>query len=423
MNFKALALSLLTLPTLIACGNTSATKPIPNIPEQKSALTRETSTATEAEVRDLAEDNAKFAGRMNKKLSADNSGGNVVFSPHSISIALAMTYAGAAGSTASEIKDALSFDTANLHDAFNSLDVTLGSRNIENSDVTKALRFDVANSLFADQSFAMKSGFLDTLAKNYGAGVKQLDFKAAAEAARTTINEWVEAKTQDKIQDLLQPGTVDASTRLVLVNAVYLKAAWLSPFQKEATANDTFTSASGSATQIPFMSQTSYFAYGSTDDADTVEMSYVGNKLAMTLVLPKAGKFNAVAANPEWLRNARTGLESARVQVKLPKFKLEPAGVSLADALKSLGMNKAFSDAADFSALSEEPVVIGDVIHKAFIAVDEQGTEAAAATAVIAEATGAPEEPKVVTFNRPFLFSIVDKDTGAILFMGQVTTL
>lgn len=423
MNFKALALSLLTLPTLVACGNTSATKPVPNIPEQKSALTRETSTATEAEVRGLAEDNAKFAGRMNKKLSADNSGGNVVFSPHSISIALAMTYAGAAGSTASEIKDALSFDTTNLHDAFNSLDVTLGSRNIENSDVTKALRLDVANSLFADQSFAMKSGFLDTLARNYGAGVKQLDFKAAAEAARTTINDWVEAKTQDKIQDLLQPGTVNASTRLVLVNAVYLKAAWLSPFQKEATANDTFQPASGSATQVPFMSQTSSFFYGSTDDADTVEMSYVGNKLAMTLVLPKEGKFSAVSADPEWLPKARTGLESARVQIKLPKFKLEPAGVSLADALKSLGMNKAFSDAADFSALSEEPVVIGDVIHKAFIAVDEQGTEAAAATAVIAEATGAPEEPKVVTFNRPFLFSIVDKDTGAILFMGQVTTL
>jgi len=393
----------------------------PNIPEAKSALMRATPAADATAVANLTADNADFAALLQLQIGKD--GGNVVFSPHSISTALAMTYAGARGTTAAEMASALNFrlPDAQLHDAFNALDAALDTRAVVNDDPKKALSLDIANAVFTDKTLAIEAPFLDLLALNYGTGVKLLDFLKAAEQSRSTINQWVEAKTRNKIKDLLGKGAVTESTRLVLVNAISLKAAWSKPFLKEQTADATFSNRDGTTRSVPFMHQTEALSYGTSATTETVELAYVGEALAMTFVLPKAGE--NIEADTEWVAHARATLTPARVDLRLPKFELEPDGVSLKPTLQALGMKAAF-DGADFSGISAEPLVIDDVIHKAYLAVDEEGTEAAAATAVTFLETSAPAgDPVSVTFDRPFLFAIVDRATGAVLFQGRVNQL
>lgn len=409
---------------VVACAGsqTPGEDKVPTIPQAKSALERQTPAAAPADLSTLTADNSRFAQKLHAKLVKPNE--NLVFSPHSISIALAMTYAGAKGTTKTEMATALELklpDTQ-LHDAFNALDLSLESRNHSGD---KHVELSVANSVFVEKTSQWNAAYLDTLALNYGAGLQQVDFIKNAEPARLLINDWVSAKTKAKILDLLTPGALDSDTRLVLVNAIYLNASWAASFAKVNTQDGTFTNENGSTTTVPFMrgSDTAQ-RHAATADADYVELPYSKGALQMIIALPKAGKLAAVEADPLWLKSGMDALQAKEITLSLPKIEIKPDGVSLKTALQTLGMQTAFTDAADFSGMTDaDTLKIDDVIHKAFIKLDESGTEAAAATAVTTKTTSAPiDAPIEVKVDRPFLFAIVD-DSGAILFQGRVGKL
>ena len=372
----------------------------------------------------LASDNAAFAFDAYKQLIATNT--NLVFSPASISIALAMTYAGAAGTTASEMAKALHFSLppAQLHPAFNALDQTLVSRGQGKLGADGGpMRLHIVNAIWAEQTYTFKLAFLDTLAANYGAGMNLLDFINAPDPSRLTINAWVAEQTENKIQDLLPAGSIDSSTRLVLTNAVYFNAAWNVPFDPNDTQNGSFTLLDNSSATVQFMNAT-LPSMPATQGTNFVAASlpYADNNLSLLMVLPDAGKFSQVESSLDasTLATLAAGLTSQKVRLALPRFKLN-TGTSMGKLLQTLGMTSAFSPgAADFSGMDgTRSLYISEVIHKAFIDVAEKGTEAAAATGVVMSGSAAPSG-LLVNANRPFLYFLRDQPTGAILFMGRV---
>ncbi len=282
-----------------------------------------------------------------------------------------------------------------------------------------------ANSLWGQQDTVFEQIFLDTLAANYGAGMHLVDYKTAAEEARAAINEWVADETEDKITDLIPEGGLNALTRLVLVNAVYLDATWAAQFDPELTSEGQFTTLAGDPVAASMMFQSSSFPYASGNGWQAVELPYLRDELAMLVVVPGAGRFTEVESRlnggliDEVVGQLGMGPE---VDLTMPKFEFRTQA-GLSDALAGLGMPSAFDPAsADFSGMTaQEALFISDVIHEAYIAVDEEGTEAAAATAVVMRATAAPVETVELTIDRPFLFALRDRDTGALLFMGRVT--
>jgi len=372
----------------------------------------------------LASDNAAFAFAAYKQLIATTS--NLVFSPASISIALAMTYAGAAGATATEMAQALHFTLppARLHPAFNALDQALASRGAGKLGADGGpMRLRIVNALWAEQTYTFKSDFLATLAANYGADVNLLDFAGAPNASRLIINNWVAYETENKILDLLPPDVIDNSVKLVLTDAVYFNAAWNTPFDPGETRDGSFTLLDGSwvttklmnaePISLPAVQGTNYKA---------VSLPYADNRLSLIVVVPDAGQFTQVesALDAPALATLVAGLSSKRVGLTLPRFKIE-TGTSLKALLQALGMTLAFSGAADFSGMDGTGGLhISEVIHKAFIDVAEKGTEAAAATAVIMKDGGAPVVDLYVRADHPFLYFLRDQPTGAILFMGRV---
>ena len=352
-------------------------------------------------------------------------GTNLFYSPYSISEALAMTYAGARGTTEQEMAQALHFTLPQerLHAAFSALDQALASRGA-NVAKEQGERFSlhVANALWGQQGYPFQPAFLDVLAQNYGAGLRLLDFKGAPEPARQTINRWVEEQTAEKIKDLLPEGSIDALTRLVLTNAIYFNAGWLHPFEVSATQDGTFHLLDGSTVTVPMMHESESLGYGQGQGWQAVELPYVGGELSMVILLPDEGQFEAFARGLDAakLGDALSAIGPAQVALRMPRFKFE-AGTRLKDALSKLGMAQAFSRDADLSAMTGQPdLYIDNVYHKAFVAVDEKGTEAAAATAVVMELKAMPAQPKEVTVDRPFIFLIRDVETGAILFLGHV---
>jgi serpin B len=351
--------------------------------------------------------------------------GNLVFSPASVTIALAMTYAGAAGATATEMAAALRYDLPQerLHSAFNALELLLESRNRESSAEMGGIEFAIANSLWGQQGTPFESDFLDTLARDYGAALRLVDYVTAAEDARAAINGWVAATTNDKITDLIPAGVLDAMTRLVLVNAVYLDATWAIQFDPEATADADFRLLNGSTVSVPTMHQNESLLYTRGDGWKAAALPYVGGKLAMLLLVPDAGRFTEIEllAIDGLLTSAADSVERTQVRLALPKFEFRTQA-GLAPMLGELGMREAFDPTlADFSGMTnDERLFISDVIHEAYIAVDEEGTEAAAATAVVMRATSAPMDPATLTIDRPFLFMLYDRDTGTPLFLGRV---
>lgn len=364
-------------------------------------------------------------------LLADAGGsGNVVFSPASIVTALVMAYAGAAGTTAEEMAQTLHIDLPadRLHTSFNALDALLETRNREEQDhrgEDVGVVINTANSLWAQLDLAFEPQFLDTLAANYGAGVRLVDYASAAEGARQAINAWVSDETAGKIPELIAAGGLDALTRLVLVNAVYLDATWASQFDPRATKPGDFHTLAGSTVTAQMMSQSSVFPYVRGDGWQAVELPYVHNELAMLLLVPDAGRFGETedALKAGLLDTVVAGLtKTPEVRLTMPKFEFR-AQSSLSDALRRLGMASAFAyETADFSGMTrEEQLYISEVIHEAFIAVDEEGTEAAAATAIVMRTASAPMETVELTIDRPFLFALRDLDTGALLFFGRVT--
>ena len=379
---------------------------------------------SEADLEELARGNAGFALALYQAVRGNS--GNLFYSPYSISVALAMTYAGARGETARQMAEVLRFTLPpeRLHPAWNALDLELASRSQQVAD-EKEKRFSlhVANALWGQAGYRFLPDFLDLLAENYGAGMRLVDFGKDPEAAHQTINRWVSDQTKKRIQDLIPAGVVSPLTRLVLTNAIYFDAAWQHPFPKEATHDAPFTRLDGSRVQVPMMRKSAPFGCAKGEGYQAVELPYVGRQLAMVVLLPDAGEFAAFEGSLDAARleGILEDLEGQEVALTLPKFRFEtPLG--LAKILADMGMPDAFSPGqADFSGMDgAKDLFIQDVLHKAFVAVDEAGTEAAAATAVVIGLTAMPATPVEVTVDRPFLFLIRDRETGAILFLGRV---
>src|SRR4051812_6471844 len=349
--------------------------------------------------------------------------GNLVLSPYSIAVALAMTRAGANGETARQIDAVLRASVAGDLDAgHNAIDQAIAKRpgKYKIGDQTYELELATANRLWGQKGFSFEPAFLDRLATAYGAGMQIVDYKTAAEPSRRTINDWVAPRTKDRIKALTPEGVIDAQTRLVLTNAIYLKASWLMRFDDATSAP--FTRLDGSRVDAQLMHQFETLRYGTGDGYQLVAMPYAGG-LSMIAIVPDASRFAAVegALDPAKLRAAIDAMKPRGVNLSLPKFTFRYAA-RLKDPLAAMGMPIAFSDAADFSAMTkQEALTIAEVLHQAFIAVDEKGTEAAAATAVVMRLTSAPAAPVELNVDRPFLFAIQDDETGALLFMGRVT--
>jgi len=349
---------------------------------------------------------------------------NLIVSPYSISLALAMTYGGARGDTAAQMAQTLHFNLPDeaLHAAFNRLDLNL-EQNSAAAEQGQAFRLHIANALWAQKDHTFRQEYLDLLAVNYGAGVRLADF-AQSEPTRREINQWVSQQTEEKIQDLIPAGALDAMTRLVLVNAIYFKADWETQFDPAATSDAPFYRLDGSQIAVPMMSaELSGVLYGRGDNYQAIELPYQGGTAVMDVIVPDAGQFAALTAdlNLEKLNRILGTLQPETVQLRLPKFKFT-RDFDLGSTLSALGMKDAFDPSlADFSGMDgERDLYIGKVLHKAFVAVDEKGTEAAAATAVVMRLTAILPAGVEMTVDRPFIFLIRDLASGQILFLGQV---
>jgi len=385
---------------------------------------RNTSPAVDAtDLARLVDGNNAFAFDLYQTLRQTEA--NLFYSPYSISEALAMTYAGARGETEKDMAEALNFTLSQdrLHPAFNSLDLHLKQRGqgAKGKD-EEGFRLHVVNAIWGQKDYKFLTSFLDVLAQNYGAGLRILDFINETEQSRLNINKWVSDHTEERIKDLVPEGAIDQLTRLVLTNAIYFNAAWQYPFDEDATSDGLFHLLSDSDVTVPMMKQTESFRIAEGDDYQAVELPYDGQELSMVILLPRAGQFDTFEEKLDAeLVNAIIGnLETHEVALTMPKFEYE-SSFGLKKALSTLGMGVAFTTDADFSGMNgQRDLVVHDVLHKAFVSVDEAGTEAAAATAVIVGVTSIPAEPIEVKIDRPFIFLIRDVETGTILFVGRV---
>jgi serpin B len=352
--------------------------------------------------------------------------GNLFFSPYSISLALAMAYAGARARTEQQMAGTLHFTLSQerMHPAFNALDQELAGRGAGARGKDGAgFRLNIANALWGQEGYQFLKPFLDTLAVHYGAGLRLLDFAGTPEASRVAINNWVSDQTEGRIEDLIPPGLIDSLTRLVLTNAIYFNAAWASPFAAHLTQDGPFFLLDGTPVETPMMRQVETFGYAAGPGFQAVELPCDGHELAMLILVPDAGQFDSLeqALDAAVLYEALSQLQRRRLALSLPLFKVE-SQFSLGAILSGLGMPDAFGDQADFSAMEPRgELSITDVVHQAFVAVDEAGTEAAAATAVIMMTRAMmPVDPLEVTIDRPFFFVIRDLQSGAVLFAGRL---
>ena len=369
---------------------------------------------------EIVEGNNRFAVGLYAKLK-DSTSDNLFFSPYSLSTALAMTYAGAAGETGKQMAEVLRFTVpeSELHPAMGQLIRTLLRKE-------KGYQFRVANRLWGQKGYEFLPEFLKTTQNHYGAELGEVDFAHQTEDARRAINQWVEKETERKIKDLIPPGLLAQATRLVLTNAIYFKGNWQEQFDKEATQDAPFYVSAGKEVTVPMMHQIERFGYRAAEDMQILELPYADNALSMVVLLPKdkegLAELEKRIAHDD-LRDLTRGLRPREVSVLLPRFTMT-SQFSLKDVLQSMGMTLAFDeDKADFSRMSRsEQLFISAVVHKAFVDVNEEGTEAAAATGVIMAPTAAPvqEEPPVFRADHPFVFLIRDNRTGSILFMGRV---
>jgi len=381
---------------------------------------------SDIDLADVVAGNNAFAIDFYRQASQED--GNLFFSPYSLSIALAMTYAGARGETEQQMVQALHFSLPQetIHQAFNALDLDLSSRasDVEDMADAQAFQLNIANALWGQSGYPFLGSFVDQLALNYGAGLRLVDFAQAAEEARLEINQWVEDQTQGKIKDLIPEGIPLEMTRLVLTNAIYFKADWQFPFMKEATSEQPFYLLDGEQTQVEMMAQSDPkpLPYLAGDGFQALEFPYVGDEVAMLLLVPDAGQFVEFekSFDSERLDEIVGQLKEERVSLYMPKFSFTKE-ITANDVLDALGMKDAFQPGtADFSGMDgARDLFIQYVLHKAFVAVDEKGTEAAAATAVIVGKTAIMEPDVRLVIDRPFIFLIRDKVNGSILFVGR----
>ncbi len=367
----------------------------------------------------LVADNTAFAIDLYHQLR--DAEGNLFFSPYSISTALAMTYAGARGETETQMAQALHFDLGQeaLHPAF----AALGQR-FQAVQAAGDVQFSVANALWPHIDYPFLPTFLELVAANYGVALTALDYVTDPEGARQQINAWAETQTQGKIKDLIPPRIIDELTRLVLTNAIYFKGNWANQFDPARTKDAPFTVQSGQRVTVRLMAQKLTCGYGEAAGVQVLELPYVGNDLSMVILLPSVvdGLASLEAQlTPAALTQWTGRLREIEVQVFLPRFKVE-AAFRLDEALQALGMIDAFDLLrANFAAMDGIAMLfISAVLHKAFVEVNEEGTEAAAATAVVMGLRSMPPPTPVFRADHPFLFLIRENSTGSVLFLGRV---
>ncbi|AWV90224.1 serpin family protein [Bradymonas sediminis] len=369
----------------------------------------------------LVAGNTDFALDLYREIAAQDA--NLFYSPFSISEALAMTYAGARGETAAQMAATLHLnaDQAMVHPAFNWLDAHLMNLGeTPTNEGSHPFELAVANSIWGQAGYQFEADFLDTLALNYGAGLNTMDFIEAPEASRQTINQWVEDKTKERIKDLIPEGAITQDTRMVLTNAIYFKASWLYAFEESMTAAGDFNKLDGSTLSVDLMQQTNYLSYAQMDGFEALELPYDGGDVSMLILLPEDLAAFEQGLDSATLSATIEALENTYTKITLPKFEYT-LDLPLAQTLQDMGMTDAFSSSADLSGITgTRDLVISDVVHKAFVAVDEEGTEAAAATAVIGGATSVPPEPVDFRVDKPFIFMIRANQTGSLLFVGRV---
>jgi len=407
----------------LVSGLAACAQPVTGVVIQSDKQRDTSPNVKEADLATVVDGNSAFAFDLYQALREQDD--NLFFSPYSISLALAMTYAGARGETAQQMADTLHFilSQGRLHPAFNSLDIELSQRGegAKGKD-GEGFRLHIVNAIWGQEGYKFLSEFLDVLAENYGAGLRPLDFANAPEESRITINNWVSDQTESRIEDLIPQGLIDALTRLVLTNAIYFNAAWQHPFNEDMTEDGPFYLLDGGEVTLPMMKRTESFSYAEGDGYQAIELPYDGRELSMVILLPRAGQFEAFedSLDAQRVDAILKQLESRRVALTMPRFEFE-SSFGLKEALAAMGMAVAFSGDADFSGMTgNRDLYIADVVHKAFVSVDEAGTEAAAATAVVMRLTALPGTPVEVTVDRPFVFLIRDIETGAILFVGRM---
>lgn len=420
-----LLVAMLVLPFGTACSdNSDQSEPDPdaNIEIARSDLERNLDPNIDpADLETQVEGNTDFALKL-YRASTEDADENLIASPYSVSLALAMTHAGARGQTEADMASVMEYRLAQdeLHPVFNHLDLLLESRGkgAQGQD-DEPFRLRIANSVWGDQNVEFKQPFLDTLALNYGAGLRIVDFLNNADPSRVRINDWVEQKTEGRIQDVLPQGSITRDTVLVLVNAIYFNAAWASTFEESATQPGDFTLTDDSTVTADMMNQMSTFEHASLEDLEAIELMYDGDEVSMLILVPDDLETLESTLDAQTLANIDADLGSKMVDLSMPKFEIE-SEVKVGRILKELGMQSAFED-ADFTGISDIPLAISDIFHKAFINLDENGTEAAAATAVVVGPTSAPIADVELSIDRPFMYLIRDVETKTVLFIGRVT--
>jgi len=389
---------------------------------------------TDDNAKRVVEGNCRFAVQLYQKLREGD--GNLFFSPYSISTALAMTYAGARGQTQQQMADTLRFPTS--ADVLKELDAPGTPMTQEQfaaafGKIVKDLNarggkdkyeLRVANALWGQKDYAFLKAFVRLVEKQCGGKLQELDFVAATEKARRTINTWVEKQTNGKIKDLISQGSLDAMTRLVLTNAIYFKGNWARQFKEDRTRREPFKLATGGTVQVPMMNQKAEFGYTETDKLQALELPYAGKELSMVILLPK--KVDGLSdleqsLTAEALTEGLGRLRTREVVVSIPRFKMT-SKFELQRVLRVMGMTDAFSRAADFSGMTgKRDLLISAVIHQAYVDVNEEGTEAAAATGVVMKLTSmGPDRIPVFRADHPFLFLIRDRTSDSVLFLGRV---
>lgn len=379
-----------------------------------------------SDIKNVVDANNQFAVDYYSKLKSKNND-NIFFSPFSISSAFAMTYEGAKGQTAEEMRSVFYFpedsnlrrtEYATIFDEINKGD--------------KKYKLSSANALWAQQDYQFSRDFFSDVEKYYGGKATNLDFNKDPEGSRVTINNWVENQTNDKIQDLIPMGAIQPMTKLVLTNAVYFKGEWVKQFNKNDTKEENFRTSNSGTVKAQMMQRTddeAIFNYAENNNLQMLEMPYSGDELSILFLLPKNDNLTELESmlSTKNISDWKNDLEEQRVKVYIPKFKFETK-YSMVDDLEAMGMSLAFSDFADFSGMTatgKKDLKIDQAIHQAFVEVNEEGTEAAAATAVAMVLRAAPgplKEPKIPIFlaDHSFIFLIQQKSTGNILFIGRV---
>lgn len=391
-------------------------------PMTETAIGQETGTGRKLlPVETLAQDVSAFALDLYHQLRWSE--GNLFLSPYGISAALAMAHAGARGNTETQMARALRYTLRqeSLHPAF----AELGS-GLAKLQEGGHIKLSTANSVWPQQGYPLLDGYLSLIKRHYGVSVTPLHYSDAPEAARETINRWVDKRTDHKIKNLIQPGVLGVLTRLVIVNAIYFGGEWACKFQASLTKNEPFLISPGMSVQVSLMKQEGEFRYGESESIQVLELPYLSKTLSMLILLPREKdglKHLEHSLSVENLARWRNALREEQVEVFLPRFRMT-CTFRLDKALSAMGMADAFIESkADFSGMDGRPgwLYLGAVLHKTYVDVNEEGTEAAAATLAMAKPTAAPGQPPVFRADHPFLFAICETRSGTLLFLGRLT--